>query len=139
MESLFRRIREDERARFILVGGVNTIVAYALFLGFEYLLGGRYLLSLGLSYLITTIIAFFLHRRLTFGVTGRRGIILDFVRFESVYVVMLLINSVLLFALVNGGRWPSWIAQALIVVITTAVSYLGHKFFSFRRPAGAAR
>lgn len=136
MLSLLRRIRADERARFVVVGGVNTVVAYVLFLSFEWMLGGRYLLSLGLSYLIATILAFFLHRRLTFEVTGRGGILLDFVRFESVYVVMLAVNAILLFALVDLARWPSWIAQALIVVVTTVVSYLGHKFFSFRRPTG---
>jgi putative flippase GtrA len=129
----WRRVREDERVRFVVVGGINTVVAYVLFLGFEQILDGRYLLSLGLSYLIATLIAFFLHRRFTFAVSGRGMIILDFIRFESVYVVMLAINAILLFVLVDLARWPSWIAQALIIVVTTIVSYVGHKFFSFRR------
>ena len=28
---------------------------------------------------------------------------------------------------------PPWLAQAIIVVVTTLVSYFGHKYFSFRR------
>jgi len=134
MLPLARRLLRDERARFLVIGGLNTVIAYGLFLLFEWLLGGRYLLSLGLSYLIATIIAFVLHRRLTFGVTGREKLVVDFLRFESVYVVMLAVNALLLLLLIDIAGWPSYLAQALSVVVTTAISYLGHKFFSFRRP-----
>ncbi|MBC7724970.1 MAG: GtrA family protein, partial [Burkholderiaceae bacterium] len=75
------------------------------------------------------------HRRFTFGVSGRTGIVLDFVRFESVYVVMLAINAAALPLLVEVVGWPSFLAQAAIVVVTTVVSFFGHKFFSFRRAA----
>jgi len=134
MLPLARRLLRDERARFVLIGGLNTAIAYGLFLLFELLLDGRYLLSLGLSYLIATIIAFALHRRLTFGVTGRDGVVIDFLRFESVYVVMLAVNALLLLLLIDLAGWPSYLAQALSLVATTVISYLGHKFFSFRRP-----
>jgi len=133
MIALARRVLSDERARFLVVGGFNTAVCYSLFLLFELLFDGRYLLSLALSYLVATIIAFGLHRRLTFGVSGREKIVTDFLRFESVYVVMLTVNALLLGLLVGVLGWPSWIAQALAMVITTVISYLGHKFFSFRR------
>ena len=134
MLPLARRLLRDERARFVIIGGLNTAIAYGLFLLFELLLDGRYLLSLGLSYLIATIIAFALHRRLTFGVTGRDGVVIDFLRFESVYVVMLAVNALLLLLLIDLAGWPSYLAQALSLVVTTVISYLGHKFFSFRRP-----
>jgi len=131
---VLRRLLADERARFVAVGGVNTVLAYGLFVLFEFTLGGRYLLSLGLSYLFATLVAFVLHRRFTFAVSGRAGIVADFLRFESVYVVMLAANAALLPLLVEAAGWPSLLAQAAIVVLTTLVSYLGHKFFTFRRP-----
>ena len=124
----------DERVRFVAIGVFNTLFAYALFVLFEWAFDGRYLLSLLASYFIATLCAFVLHRRFTFGVTGREKVWLDFVRFESVYVVMLVVNAVLLALFVEVAGWPSLTAQAVIVVITTAISYLGHKFFSFRRP-----
>ena len=123
----------DERVRFILVGGVNTIVAYLLFLAFEAAFGGRYLLSLVLSYVFATLLAFALHRRFTFGVSGRHRLVADFLRFESVYVVMFVVNAVLLLLFIELAGWPSWLAQAVIVVITTVGSYLAHKFFTFTR------
>lgn len=134
MRPLLRRLLADERARFVVVGGLNTVLAYGLFVLFEVTLGGRYLLSLGLSYLLATLVAFALHRRVTFAVSGRAGIVADFLRFESVYVVMLAANAVLLPLLVEGAGLSSLPSQAAIVVLTTVMSYLGHKFFSFRRP-----
>lgn len=127
-----KRLRDDERARFLVVGGINTVVGYLLFLAFEQLFSGNYLASIVASYAIATLIAFVLHRRFTFGVTQRQGIVIDFLRFESVYVVMLAINAGLLVLLVGWWSWPSWIAQAVIVVLTTVGSYVGHKLFSFR-------
>lgn len=123
----------DERVRFILVGGVNTGVAYLLFLAFEAAFGGRYLLSLVLSYVFATLLAFALHRRFTFGVSGRERLVADFLRFESVYVVMFGVNAALLLLFIELAGWPSWLAQAVIVVITTVGSYLAHKFFTFTR------
>lgn len=117
----------------MLVGGVNTVVAYVLFVAIEWMTGGSYLLSLAVAYLLATLLAFVLHRRFTFGVSGRDSLLVDFVRFESVYVVMFAVNSALLFLSVTLAGWPSWIAQAAIVVVTTLLSYVGHKFFSFRR------
>ena len=134
MPTLIRRLLADERTRFLIIGGINTVVAYGLFVAFEAAFGGRYLLSLLLSYLVATMLAFVLHRRFTFAVTGRASLVADFLRFESVYVVMLSANAVLLPVLVELAGWSSLAAQAAIITVTTVMSYLGHKFFSFRRP-----
>lgn len=136
MKHTVKRMFADERVRFLLVGGVNTVFAYLLFVGFEVVFGGQYFISLVLSYAIATLLAFVLHRRVTFGVQGREGIVADFLRFESVYVVMFLVNAALLPLFIEVVGWPSFLAQAVIVVITTVGSYLAHKFFTFtRRPS----
>ena len=137
MLALIRRLLADERARFLVIGGINTVVAYGLFAAFVTAFGGRYLLSLLLSYLFATVLAFVLHRRFTFAVSGRASLTTDFLRFESVYVVMLAANAVLLPVLVELAGWPPLAAQAVIIVVTTIMSYLGHKYFSFRRPPPA--
>lgn len=125
----------DQRVRFILVGGANTVVGYVLFVAFEVLVGATigYLGSLYASYSISIILAFALHRRYTFGITGQAGIIVEFIRFASVYVVTLLINTALLPILVEVAGLSPVLAQAIIVVFATLVSYFGHKWFSFRR------
>ncbi|WP_165066636.1 GtrA family protein [Marisediminicola senii] len=133
MRSFLRRLRASERVRFLIVGGFNTVFAYGLFVVFELTLGGRYLLSLGLSYAVATIVGFLTHRRLTFAVSGRHNLITDFFRFQGVHLLTLAINALLLPVFVEVIGWPAILSQAVIVAITTVVSYLGHKFFSFRR------
>lgn len=132
-----RRLLESEQVRFLLVGGVNTVVGYLLFVVAYLFLGSRigYLGALLASYVVAVAIAFVLHRRVTFRAHGSGSILLDFVRFVGVYAVSLSLNAVLLPLLVEAARVPPLLAQALSVVVTTTVSYVGHKWFSFRRAA----
>ncbi|TFD71232.1 GtrA family protein [Cryobacterium gelidum] len=130
-----RGVLNDERVRFILIGGLNTSIGYLIFVILELSFGSRlgYFFSLYGSFLLSSVSAFLLHRRVTFRVSGSERILLDFLRFLSVYTFALVINSIALPLLVEVGAVPPLLAQALIVAATTLVSYFGHKFFSFRR------
>ena len=125
----------DDRFRFLVVGGVNTALGYGLFLLFELTLGRTigYLGSLYLSYAIATVVAFVLHRRFTFRASGSGKIIVDFIRFQTVYVIALAVNTIALPLLVELAHFPPLVAQAIITVLTTVLSYAGHKWFSFHR------
>jgi putative flippase GtrA len=125
----------DERVRFVLVGGVNTLLGYGLFAAFWLSAGDGigYLGSLYASYAVAIVAAFALHRRFTFRVHGTGSVIVDFLRFASVHVVSLVINTAALPLLVEAGGLYPLLAQAIVVVVTTLVSYFGHKLFSFRR------
>jgi putative flippase GtrA len=129
------RLLSDERVRFLIVGGVNTVLGYALFALFDLTIGRwiGYIGSLYLSYVIAIGVAFVLHRRFTFRVGGTGNAVVDFLRFVSVYVVALAINTIALPILVEVVHIPPLPAQALVVILTTLLSYFGHKFFSFRR------
>ncbi|WP_127792897.1 GtrA family protein [Agromyces sp. LHK192] len=127
----------DERVRFVMVGGANTAIGYGLFLLFEFTTGPYlgYFFSLYASFFVASIVAFILHRHYTFKVNGTGNVLVDFVRFLSVYVVSLGLNTVALPICVELLGLEPWLAQAIIVVVTTLVSYFGHKYFSFRRKA----
>jgi putative flippase GtrA len=137
MARLLARLLADERVRFVIIGGINTVLGYGLFVVFFFTVGDAigYLGSLYASYAVAIVIAFTLHRRFTFRVTGTGNVAVDFVRFASVHIVSLVINTVALPVLVEYVGLHPLPAQALIVVITTLVSYFGHKLFSFRRQA----
>jgi putative flippase GtrA len=128
-----RALLDREEVRFLIVGVVNTIVGYGLFAVF--LLFFPYLVSLYLSYAVAVSLAFVLHRRFTFRVRG--NVLVDFVRFVGVYVVSLAVNSVVLPVLVELVGLHPLVAQGVALVITTLISYVGHKWFSFRRAHGA--
>jgi len=126
---------DDERVRFVIVGGFNTAFGYLLFAFFQVTTGPYlgYFFSLYASFLIASIVAFLLHRRHTFKVHGTGNILVDFLRFISVYTVALALNSIALPLLVEGADMSPLVAQAIIVTVTTVTSYFGHKYFSFRR------
>jgi putative flippase GtrA len=125
------------RVRFILVGLFNTGFGYLLFVILE-LTFQLYFLSLYGSFAVASVLAFLLHRHYTYRVAGTGRIWVDFARFLGVYVITLAINSVALPVLVEIAGLPAILAQGLIVVATTMISYFGHKFFSFRRPPPAS-
>ena len=136
--SRIQKLVDDERVRFLFVGGINTLVGYglfvALYLGVGHWIG--YLGSLYLSYVLGVTSAFFLHRRITFRAQAAEGSQwLAFLRFSSVYVVTLVINTIGLPLLVEFGHLSPIGAQAIMVVVATLISYVGHKYFSFRRSA----
>ena len=138
---LLRRIR-DQQVAFLLVGATNTAVGFLVFVGFDRLYAavapawGSVLhntVTLACSHVVSVIIAFVLYRTLVFRVTGHLW--RDLARFESVYLVSLAANWLLLNLLTVVIGLSVIVAQALVVAV---VSYFGHKHFSFRRPDPAA-
>lgn len=136
---LLRLIR-DKRIAFLVVGGINTLNGFILFVIFDATVG-RYLdvavnrvvgslVTLALMHVIAVLCAFVLYRRFVFRVRGH--VWRDLARFETVYLVSITINAVLLPILVELGL-NRLVAQVLIMVLTTIVSYVGHNRFSFRR------
>ena len=140
MHALLGRLARDQRVRFLAVGATNTVVGYLVFSAFtlwvfaDVHLG--YLLSLALSYVIGITLAFVLYRRFVFPVHGH--LLRDFARFVSVYLVAIGINAAALPLLVEVVQVPPLLAQLMILVVTTLLSFFGHKKFSFRRSGSEA-
>jgi putative flippase GtrA len=129
------RLLADQRARFLLVGGTNTVIGYAVFAVFDLTLFADvphgHLLSLIPAYAISIVIAFFLYRRFVFHVSGRAG--RDFLAFVSVNLVSIGLNLVLLAVLVSVFAIPTLVAQAFALMVTVLVTYFGHREVSFGR------
>ncbi len=145
MRRLVVRLLSDERVRYVVVGGFNTLIGYGFYaIFFELIFGhplsavvGVYVASVlcvYASYVVSVPIAFALHRRFTFRVHGTGRIIVDFPRFCIVYVISLTINTFALPAIEHLGV-PPLLAQAIVLAGVTVVTYFGHRIFSFHRPA----
>lgn len=132
----------DQRLAFLMVGGINTVVGFGIFIACSQTVGhfvdhrfgeiAGSLVTVGISHVLSVLFAFVMHRRFVFRVRGH--VLRDLGRFESVYLTGLGINAVALPVLVELGlsRIP---AQAIIIASTTVLSYFGHRHFSFRRGA----
>jgi putative flippase GtrA len=128
-----RGLHRDERVAFMGVGAFNTLLGATFFVALELTLGRvvGYMVVLLIAHVLSVLCAFVLHRRLVFRVTG--NVLVDLVRFETVYLGGLAINAILLPVLVEIAQLPVILSQFLIVSVTALVSFFGHKHFSFRR------
>jgi putative flippase GtrA len=126
--------------RFLAVGILNTVFGYVIFLSL-YTLGSAvfqkryiaYMAAIILSNVIATIIAFVLHKYVTFRSPARgRKIPIEFLKFCTTYLVTFFLSIILLPVLVEVGKTSPKIAAAFVIIICTIISYLGHSRFSFR-------
>jgi len=138
LAALVRRALADKRVKFVLTGALNTAFGFGCFVAYQYLVGARfgYMWTLVLAHLTTVLFAFMTHRRLVFQVSG--SVLRDLWRFESVYLVSLGINAVLLPLAVEIAGLPVLVAQAGITALNAFVSWMGHSRFSFHRNEVAA-
>jgi putative flippase GtrA len=126
----------DQRVAFLIVGAINTVVGYLCFAGILTILGQRhYLAALACAHVVGVLFAFVLYRFVVFRVRGH--LLADLWRFETVYLSALAVNFVLLPVLVELAHLPVLLAQALIVFVTSVMSWVGHKNYSFRRTSSS--
>ena len=129
------QVIRDRRVAFLVVGGINTAFSYVCFATLLVTVGKRwhwhYLVVLVCNHIISVLFAFVLHRFLVFRVRGH--VLADLWRFETVYLVALAVNFVLLPLLVEFAHLNVLLAQTLIVLVTSVMSWVGHKNYSFRR------
>lgn len=125
----------DQRVLFLVAGAFNTAFAFVVFALLQQTVGKAtgYLAVLLVAHVLGVLEAFCVYRWAVFKVRG--NVLQDLVRFESVYLVALTVNAVLLPVCVELLRMPVLLAQAAIVVVTSLISFLGHRSFSFRRAA----
>jgi putative flippase GtrA len=123
----------DRRFRFVMVGGVNTVVGYTIFLLLDVLvfadLRFGYALSLTSSYILAMGLGFLLYRWLVFvdSQSWKRSL----PRFILVTISSLMLNAFALFVLVEGAGFPRLLGQALAILLTVSLTYVGHALFSF--------
>lgn len=117
--------------RYLLVGTYNAGVGFLIF----YLI--NYAFSHIIHYMAVFVISYLLS--LTHAYIGQRWIVFrSSAQWRSEYLRFLLVNlsgmagnAMLLILFVESGL-GLMVAQAISVVIVTAFSYFGHRYFSFR-------
>ena len=134
-------LNHQTKVRFVLVGLWNTIFGYLVFVGLDYLFNlffspryVAYMSAAVLANIIAILNAYIFHKFVTFR-SPLRGlaIIPEFARFFSMYLFSFFLGLVLLPVFVELFHLDPKIAGALLIPMTTIISYLGHSRFSFRQ------
>ena len=87
-----------------------------------------------LVYVIATVNGFLTFRYLVFGPAGRAPA--EFLRYQVVYLPLLLVNMVLLPAALRYSSLNAYAIEALFALFAVVVGYLGSKYYTFRRRSG---
>ena len=134
----FRRV-----ALYLVVGGWNTIFGIAVYTIFVLLFGERHYLLLGIPANVLAITnAFLCYKYIVFRSKG--SFWLEYLKCYIVYGGMALVGMAELYLLVDCCKFPPIYANIAATFVNIAISYFGHKYFSFGprkrhcvdRPAG---
>jgi putative flippase GtrA len=130
LTALVQKALNEEGIRYLLVAG-STTVCYLGILAALLATGLAYMIAILIAQAIIISLAFPIYRRVIFRSTGRWQS--DFPRFVGVWSGGLIAGIIATPALVELADQPPLVAQVIAVAVVAVLSYLGHKFVSFRR------
>lgn len=128
-----KKVIKSEKFRFLLVGIVNTLVCYLIFAIMNLLGFGRILEILPIlsGYFFSSLMAFYLYKRHVFKSRGK--LLEEYFKFIVVYLPSIFLNILLLPMIVRETNINAYVAQGVLLVVLTVLSYVGHKFFTFKK------
>lgn len=129
---MVRKILQKKSIRYLLAGGWNTVFGYGVGVGLYTVLSSQLHVAViaAIANIFAITMSFLTYKLFVFKTTGNW--MLEYGRSYLVYGSMALLSIVLLWALVDYVGIDIWYAQALVIILTVGISYLGHKFFTFR-------
>jgi putative flippase GtrA len=127
-------------ARYLAAGGANTAFGYGIYASLNWLLAGRFPYSYLAASIIANIIAITLaYINYKFFVFRTQGNYLrEYLRFYVVYGLSMALGLLLLPLLVELAGINSYLAGALLLPISVAASFIGHRHYSFRSALDAS-
>ncbi len=116
--------------KFLLIGGLNTIIGLSVIVGAMYFLGVNPIAANFLGYLLGVVVSFALNGKLTFRQDSLSRNM--FARFVGIYLFAYLVNvgAVSIFLPFN-----KYLAQVAGMFAYTVVGFAGCRLFVFRQPA----
>ena len=122
----------QERILYLVVGGWNTLFGYLEWALLEYLLHDylHYLVILIVSWPLAVLNAYVCYRHFVFRSKG--PVWRELPRFSLVYFVTLCLGLLALPALLRTLPFNIYVIQAGYTAVVVVLSYISHKYFSFR-------
>jgi putative flippase GtrA len=132
-------------ARYVLVGGFNTVFGFCVFAFLNWFFQGlgsfSYMYAWALANVIAITAAFLAYKWFVFRTRG--SYLAEWTRCFGVYgsgilfgLVALPITVTLLRKTLHRPEEAPYLAMAALTVVTVVLSFLGHKHFSFRDESG---
>ena len=129
MIKLIKKLFSYQPIRFLFVGGLNTLVGYGVYALLLYI-GVNYLIANTISTIIGVAHSYLWNRFFTF--KSKNKALKEITKFVSVYIISYLIGMCTLYIFKDKLNISAYLAGLINLVITTLISYFGHKYISFR-------
>lgn len=130
MLSIVSKIWSLSPVRYLIVAGFVALFYLSLVaLGIS--LGIHYFIAILIAQAVAIFTGFPLYRRYVFESQGK--VVSDFLRFLTVWSGGAAAGIVLTPLLVEFMDWDPLISQVLAIITISVLSYLAHKFFTFRK------
>lgn len=135
LAELYRTNRDEFRRvfRYLLVGGWNTLFGMGVYALLFFCFGKHvnYLVLAIPANILAITNAYICYKLIVFKTRG--NILREYLKCYLVYGFSALLGMGLLFLAVELGGLHPVVANVAITGLTVAVSYVGHRFFSFRQ------
>lgn len=121
----------SDKIRFILIGGLNATVSYAIYSCTCLILGANaYQIALAIAWVLSSVISFTTQKFLVF--RGRGNWIKEYLKCCSTWFFSYLINAGLLEIFVKYLKLNVFIAQIIATMIAAIFTYILFKKFAFK-------
>ena len=121
-------MRWPEKIRYILVGGYNTVVSYALYTMFVF--GGTSpQIALFLAFIVSSINGYLTQKFYVFNTRG--NYVNEYIRCLMGWGISYALNAGLLALFLKGNMNP-YVSQAVALILVTINSYLILKYIAFK-------
>jgi putative flippase GtrA len=124
-------LRAHEFLRFLIVGAVNTLVTYLIYVALLFVM--TYPVAYTVTYAVGILISYCLNAQLVFKQKLRLSVAL---LYPIVYLLQYLLGLALLFVLVEMAHLSAFIAPLCTIFVTVPVTYFASRYVIVR---GSAR
>lgn len=123
----------SKKIRYLIAGCFNTIFGYLIGVGFYKLMISEFhLLFVGLvTNIINISFSFVMYKLFVYKTKG--GWFVEYLKSYVTYGLSAIVGVFLLWIMISSSNISIWLAQALSIIITTIVSYIGHTYFTFKQ------
>jgi putative flippase GtrA len=117
----------NQFVRYSFVGVLNTVIGYgAFFIFVNYI---QYLIALGCAHIIGVINSYAWNHNWVF---NRRLSIVEFIKFNAVYIIAFAANAGALVLCVDFLKIEPRLAQFMLIPLVLVISFTGNKYWSFK-------
>lgn len=117
--------------KYLIAGSIGTFVNLGLLYFFTDILEVWYLASAVIAFVLSFFVSFFLQKFWAFADAGKQKMYRQMAGFLAVALANLVINTLLMYLMVDGFKIWYMLAQLIISALIAIESYLVYKFFIF--------